>query len=285
VTMRFIQHKAEARWFYRVVSIGYDRWINPLFWTAPMRDEALALARLDSPDLEVVDVGAGTGFATEAIVQAVAPDRVTMLDQSPHQLARAERKPQLACVTKILGDAEALPFATDSRDRYVSTGSIEYWPDPQRAIAEAYRVLRPGGVALLAGPLRRTHPLARALSDAWMLFPAEDEYVAWFERAGFTSIERVHVAPEWWDPAWDRYAVAVAAVKPRAGDPPPLPPAAPREGGPGAPAGEEGRVTPARLVRFALGSLAGAAFIPVALWFRATRARAGRRRPRSATRP
>ena len=45
-------------------------------------------------------------------------------------------------------------------------------------------MLRPGGVALLAGPLRRTHPLARALSDAWMLFPAEDEYVAWFERGG-----------------------------------------------------------------------------------------------------
>ena len=177
----------------------------------------------------------------------------------------------------MLGDAEALPFATDSRDRYVSTGSIEYWPDPQRAIAEAYRVLRPGGVALLAGPLRRTHPLARALSDAWMLFPSEDEYVAWFERAGFEAIERVHVAPDWWDPRWDRYGVAIAAVKPRAGEPPSLPPAASPE--------EEERVTPARLVRFAVGSLAGAMFIPVALWFRATRGRAGRRRPRSATRP
>src|SRR5204862_76932 len=72
VTMRFIQHKAEARWFYRIVSLGYDRWINPLFWTVPMRDTALALARLDDPGLEVVDVGAGTGFATEAIV-AVKP--------------------------------------------------------------------------------------------------------------------------------------------------------------------------------------------------------------------
>ena len=173
--------------------------------------------------------------------------------------------------------AEALPFATDSRDRYVSTGSIEYWPDPQRAIAEAYRVLRPGGVALLAGPLRRTHPLARALSDAWMLFPSEDEYVAWFARAGFEAIERVHVAPEWWDPRWDRYGVAIAAVKPRAGEPPPLPAAAAAE--------EDGRVTPARLARFAAGSLAGAMFIPVALWFRATRGRAARRRPRSATRP
>ena len=160
----------------------------------------------------------------------------------------------------MLGDAEALPFATDSRDRYVSTGSIEYWPDPQRAIAEAYRVLRPGGVALLAGPLRRTHPLARALSDAWMLFPSEDEYVAWFERAGFEAIERVHVAPDWWDERWDRYGVAIAAVKPRAGEPP--------LAGPAPAAAEDGaRVTPARLARFAAGSLAGAMFIPVALWF------------------
>jgi MPBQ/MSBQ methyltransferase len=274
--MRFIQHKAEARWFYRVVSLGYDRWINPLFWTAPMRDRALALARLDDPALEVVDVGAGTGFATEAIVRTVAPDRVTMLDQSPHQLARARRKRALAGVTKLLGDAEALPFATDSRDRYVSTGSIEYWPDPQRAIAEAYRVLRPGGLALLAGPLRRTHPLARALSDAWMLFPGEDEYVAWFERAGFEAIERVHVAPDWWDEGWDPYAVAIAGVKTRAGNPPRVPPAGAEERSP---------ALPMRLARFAAGSLAGAAFIPVALWFRATRGRAGRRRSRSATRP
>jgi MPBQ/MSBQ methyltransferase len=260
VTMRFIQHKAEARWFYRVVSLGYDRWINPLFWTAPMRDAALALARLDDPGLEVVDVGAGTGFATEAIVRTVAPERVTMLDQSPHQLARARRKRALNGVAKVIGDAEALPFATDSCDRYVSTGSIEYWPDPQRAIAEAYRVLRPGGVALLAGPLRRKHPLARALSDAWMLFPAEDEYVAWFERAGFASIERVHVAPDWWDPSWDRYAVAIAAVKPRAGEPPALP--APADA-----AEESASALPVRLARFAAGSLAGATFIPVALWF------------------
>jgi MPBQ/MSBQ methyltransferase len=258
--LRFIQHKAEARWFYRVVSLGYDGWINPLFWTAPMRDRALALARLDDRALEVVDVGAGTGFATEAIVRTVAPERVTMLDQSPQQLARARRKPALAGVTQVLGDAEALPFATDSRDRYISTGSIEYWPDPQRAIAEAYRVLRPDGIALLVGPLRRTHPLARALSDVWMLFPSEDEYVAWFERAGFEAIQRVHVAPEWWDARWDDYGLAIAAVKPRAGEPPPLP--APATAG-----DADARVTPARLARFAVGSLAGGMFIPVALWF------------------
>jgi MPBQ/MSBQ methyltransferase len=260
--VRFIQHKAEAYWFYRVVSLGYDRFINSLFWTEPMRDAALTLARLDRPDLDVVDVGAGTGFTTSGIVRAVAPERVTMIDQSPHQLARARRKPALARAAKRIGDAEDLPLATDAVDRYVSAGSIEYWPDPQRAIAEAYRVLKPGGVALVIGPLRRTHPLARRLSDAWMLFPSGDEYGAWMERAGFADLEQVTVAPPWWRPEWDDYGVAIAGVKPAPGPSPlALSPAAPPLEGPSE------RLGPARLARFAVGSLAGAAFIPVALWF------------------
>src|ERR671930_1401828 len=225
--MRFIQHKAEAYWFYRVVSLGYDRWINPLFWTDAMRDEALALAALDRPDLDVADVGAGTGFTTSGIVARVAPERVTMIDQSPHQLARAERKAALDAVPKRIGDAEALPLATDAVDRYVSAGSIEYWPDPQLAIAEAYRVLRPGGVALIVGPLRRTHPLARRLSDAWMLFPSDPEYTEWMERAGFPGLRRVTVAPPWWRAEWDAYGVAIAGVKPAAGPSPAAPPPAP----------------------------------------------------------
>jgi MPBQ/MSBQ methyltransferase len=195
-----------------------------------------------------------------------------MIDQSPHQLARARRKPALARVEKRIGDAEDLPLATDAVDRYVSAGSIEYWPDPQRAIAEAYRVLRPGGVALLIGPLRRTHPLARRLSDAWMLFPSGDEYTAWMERAGFTDLRRLTVAPPWWRDSWDDYGLAIAGVKPAAGPSPLTATAAiaPRE------AARE-RLGPARLARFALGSLAGASFIPVALWF-TLRDRLARRR-------
>src|SRR5215211_6644381 len=139
--MGLIQHKREAYWFYRFLSLGYDRWVNPLFWTSEMRAQALDAAGLDAQGLEVLDAGAGTGFTTKGIVERVDPARVTMLDQSPHQLARARRKPALAACRKLLGDAERLPFEDGSFDRYVSAGSIEYWPDPQRGIAEARRVL------------------------------------------------------------------------------------------------------------------------------------------------
>jgi MPBQ/MSBQ methyltransferase len=247
-----IQHKREAYWFYRFLSLGYDRWVNPLFWTSRMRDEALGHAALDDPELETVDVGAGTGFTTEGIVERVHARNVTMLDQSPHQLARARAKPQLEAATKLEGDAEALPFATDRFDRYVSAGSIEYWPHPQQGIAEAYRVLKPGGRALLIGPVEPGNPILRALASTWMLFPKEVEYRAWFEAAGFEDVATRALAPDWYR-GRSTYAVAVTGVKrgvgpsPAARTPEPEPPTS--------------RLRFA--ARFVLGSLAGAAFVPI----------------------
>jgi MPBQ/MSBQ methyltransferase len=119
---RFIQHKQEAFWFYRFLSIVYDHIINPGHWTEDMREDALEPADLDSKDLVVVDVGGGTGFATLGIVQTVDAKNVTILDQSPHQLAKAKAKAPLKDCTIIEGDAEDLPFATDYADRYVSAG-------------------------------------------------------------------------------------------------------------------------------------------------------------------
>ena len=271
--MRPIQHKREAWWFYRFLSLGYDDWVNPLFWTPRMREEALAAARLDRPDLETLDAGAGTGFTTEGIVARVRPERVTMLDQSPHQLARSHRRANLAACRRILGDAERLPFAADAFDRYVSAGSIEYWPEPQRGIAEAYRVLRPGGVGVVIGPVRPRRRLARALADAWMLFPSVEEYRDWFARAGFKDVQVRAIAPDWYR-ADAPYAVAIAGVKPVPGPSPLALPPAPAET---LDAPLDGRERLRVAARFALGSAAGAAWVPIAAAL-TLRTRLGRRR-------
>ena len=264
--MGLIQHKREAYWFYRFLSLGYDRWVNPLFWTPAMRERALGAARLDTPDLRVLDAGAGTGFTTEGIVARVDPAQVTMLDQSPHQLARSRAKAALDACARVLGDAEALPFADDTFDRYVSAGSIEYWPDPQRGIAEAYRVTNAGGTALVIGPVRPANRVARWLAETWMLFPPAADYEHWFREAGFTDVQAVELAPDWYRNRSVPYALAVSGTKPVAG---PSPAARPPE-----PEPEPSRAR--FLGRFVAGSLAGAAFVPIAavLALRARRAAA-----------
>ena len=117
-----------------------------------------------------------------------------------------------------MGDAEALPFADDSFDRYVSCGSIEYWPDPGRAIAEAHRVVRPGGTVLVVGPLSPRRRLARLVADVWMLFPTEAQYRSWFESAGFEEIEELRLAPPWGRGSGEAaYAIAIAGRANEAG--------------------------------------------------------------------
>ncbi|KAJ0256749.1 hypothetical protein HA466_0096570 [Hirschfeldia incana] len=264
---RFIQHKKEAYWFYRFLSIVYDHIINPGHWTEDMRDDALEPADLSSPNMRVVDVGGGTGFTTLGIVKKVKAKNVTILDQSPHQLAKAKQKEPLKECKIVEGDAEDLPFPTDYADRYVSAGSIEYWPDPQRGIREAYRVLKIGGKACLIGPVHPTFWLSRFFADVWMLFPKEEEYIEWFTKAGFKDVQLKRIGPKWYRGVRRHGLImgcSVTGVKPASGD-------SPLQLGPK----EEDVEKPVNnpfsfLGRFLLGTLAAAWFvlIPIYMWIK-----------------
>jgi MPBQ/MSBQ methyltransferase len=63
----------------------------------------------------VVDVGGGTGFCTQGIVKTISPMNVTLVDQSPHQLAKARKKPDLHGVTIMeVGNPLSLPWQLGS---------------------------------------------------------------------------------------------------------------------------------------------------------------------------
>ena len=275
--MGLIQHKHEAYWFYKWMSVIYDNYVNPFFWNPRMRSQAMKLGKLERSDLKTLDVGAGTGFSTMGIVEHIQPRYITMLDQSPEQLAKAENKPALLECQRQIGDAEKLPFSTDYFDRYISAGSIEYWPEPQIAIAEAYRVLKPGGIALIIGPLRRQNPLARWLSDLLMLFPSEKDYVTWFQEAGFTDITKSYVSPYWYEDDDNQFALAISGVKATAGKSPIK--TEPKED-------ISVPMSIGRLLsfiyRFSIGSLIGAFFILLA-YFNALRTRLQSKTPNNST--
>ncbi|XP_037422582.1 2-methyl-6-phytyl-1,4-hydroquinone methyltransferase 2, chloroplastic-like [Triticum dicoccoides] len=265
--LRLIQHKKEALWFYSFISFGYDHVFNPGQYTEDMRDISLEHARLHSRALKVVDVGGGTGFTTLGVVQYVDPENVTLLDQSPHQLDKARKKKALRGIKIMEGDAEDLPFPTDTFDRYVSAGSIEYWPDPQRGIREAYRVLSADGVACMIGPVRPTFWLSRFFADMWMLFPTEEEYIKWFERAGFKDVELTRIGPKWYRGARRHGLVigcCVTGIKKQSGD-------SPLQLGPKAEDVSKPHVNPIFVFfRFLIGTICATYFflVPIYMWIK-----------------
>lgn len=258
-----MQHKREAFWFYSYLSIFYDKLVNPLFWTKKMRDDSLLIAQLNQANISVIDVGSGTGFTTEGIVKYVSPQRVTCVDQSPHQMSKAKVKPTLQSCNFQLGDAENIPFPKDTFDRYVSAGSIEYWPNPQKGITEAYRVIKEDGVATVIGPLDPPNALVSFAANTWMLFPTDQEYRDWFKNAGFENITVKYVSPHWIRQK-DKYCISISGTKPMSGYSPIEKTQVINE-----PLESESQMGVLRRIlmfgRILIGSLAGFIFIPIAL--------------------
>jgi len=193
--MGILEDKSRARTFYRYLSNVYDR-VNPVFWNEGMREECLDILNVSKDD-RVLDVGCGTGFGTLGLVEH--SDDVHGLDQSLHQFERAREKEELAGVDLVRGDAENLPYADDSFDAVWSSGSIEYWPSPVDALAEARRVVRPGGRVLVVGPRRPSNRVLAALADSIMLFYDEEEATRMFEEAGWAEVEHVLMGSEYVD--------------------------------------------------------------------------------------
>ncbi|MFC6764492.1 methyltransferase domain-containing protein [Natrinema soli] len=193
--MGFLENKARARLFYKYLSRVYDR-VNPFIWNAEMRSEALSLLEFDD-DMTVLDVGCGTGFATEGLLEHV--DEVYALDQSEHQLAQAYEKlgKRAPPVHFHRGDAERLPFATDTFDVVWSSGSIEYWPNPILALREFRRVLKPGGQVLVVGPTYPDNVVSQLLADSIMLFYDEYEADRMFKTAGFEDVKHAFMGPSY----------------------------------------------------------------------------------------
>lgn len=89
-----------------------------------------------------VDVGCGTGALTETVLRDAAPSSAVGVDPSLPFVAVARERVSAAFV---VGDARALPLPSGSVDVVVSGLSLNFVPSPLDAVAEARRVVRPGG--------------------------------------------------------------------------------------------------------------------------------------------
>ena len=201
--------QTEAYWFYWGWSRVYER-MQKYFTSNEMREAGLDLAEVKDPSLQVLDVGAGTGTLSKQLLRRVDACNLTLLDQSPHMLQQAQAKPELADSTFVLADAHELPFEDDRFDRVVSSGVLYYFPDPVGALREQLRVTRPGGVVLAMGSLQPKPPVVRFFANIFNRFPTEQQYVRWFEEAGFSGVTHKYISNPW---NRQQYALAICGTK------------------------------------------------------------------------
>lgn len=96
---------------------------------------------------DVLEVGCGTGVLTRVLAGLPEVDTVVGVDVAGSLLDKAREL--AAGVPKLAfqeADARSLPFAGERFDVVVFDSTLSHVPEPERALAEAFRVLRPGGV-------------------------------------------------------------------------------------------------------------------------------------------
>lgn len=170
MTVQNVQIKEMIRQRWNRRADTFDRSPGHGIHTAREKDAWIGLLKgvLGDKRLEILDVGTGTGVV--ALLLAELGHRVTGVDIAEQmvQKAREKAKKLNLAVEFRVGDAEVLPFKNNSFDAVINRHVVWSLPDPEKAMAEWKRVLRPGGkLIIIDSNWGKTMPLYKKV---WRFF-------------------------------------------------------------------------------------------------------------------
>jgi ArsR family transcriptional regulator len=154
------------------------------FESGTLREEVLAA--LVPRDWAVLDAGCGDGFLTEVLKDRFA--RIVAVDHSPERLAEARRRVEGARVGFEQGELDALPLAAQSQDAVFLILVLHHVPEVGTALAEAFRVLRPGGRLVVADLAPHDEEVLRDRMGDLRLGLDPVDLAARLEAAGFVEV-------------------------------------------------------------------------------------------------
>jgi ArsR family transcriptional regulator len=150
---------------------------------------AEAMLRL-MPPMTIADLGAGEGAF--ALLLAGRAKKVIAVDSSAKMIAVGRAQAKRHGIHNIdfrLGDMEEIPIGNGEADLVFFSQSLHHALHPERALAEAYRILAPGGRAVVLDLLKHRFEEAREMyADEWLGFSAA-ELETMLAKARFAHIE------------------------------------------------------------------------------------------------
>ncbi|UXA19909.1 class I SAM-dependent methyltransferase [Mycobacterium sp. SMC-4] len=144
---------------------------------------AVALTAVTAAD-HVVDVGCGPGTAVRRAARCGA--RATGVDPSATMLRVGRAIPRRAGVALVQGDAEALPLADSSATVLWALATVHHWHDVEAGLAEAHRVLAPGGRLLAVE--RQSPPRATGFASHGWTGEQAQVFAQLCRAAGFADV-------------------------------------------------------------------------------------------------
>lgn len=142
------------------------------------------------PPMVIADLGAGEGTFSQLLAQrakrVIAIDNADKMVEFGTELAR---KHGVKNLEYRKGDLEAVPLEDASVDLAFFSQALHHARHPGKAVAEAFRILKPGGRIVVLDLMRHSHEEARDLyADLWLGF-TEVEVAGFLRDAGFRHVE------------------------------------------------------------------------------------------------
>jgi ubiquinone/menaquinone biosynthesis C-methylase UbiE/DNA-binding MarR family transcriptional regulator len=149
------------------------------------------------PPMVIADLGAGEGTFSQLLARrskkVIAVDNSEKMVEYGRELAR---KHGVKNLEYRKGDLEDVPIRDATVDLAFFSQALHHAQHPERAVAEAWRILKPGGRIVVLDLLRHNYEEARELyADLWLGF-TEVEVTRFLRQAGFKNIETTVVHSE-----------------------------------------------------------------------------------------
>ena len=157
--------------YFEMVSPQWDV-MRKNFYAEEVREAVLSAVGINQADI-VLDVGAGTGFLTEAAAKLAS--RVIALDFSRGMSDEAIAKMGNGNVEFRIGNAESIPLQASSVDIVIGNMVLHHCPHPKIAFSEMSRVLEPNGRIAISDLQQHDYEwLRKEHADLWLGFKMEE---------------------------------------------------------------------------------------------------------------